>query len=300
MAPLAALALLSAVTATNPQARADFVLGNAANYLILAEAGVTTVAVDNSHTNGNIGIGGQNTVLALQTNGFVSGRADFAGTTANVTGTASNISGGTQTGVSAVTAALTTTDALNSTSNTNATTGTVAPTVNLNAGTTINISNGKLVVVGGVNTYYFNIGSVSLSPSNPLNINLGLAPAGSNVVFNTNSNLTLNGAISLGAGLDSDAVLFNVFGNHTLQTSTATAAINGILLDPAGNIQVDATTLNGRIIGGDSTNLMSNSNTTVNQPAPAAPVPEPSTFASACFVVVIGLGYSWYRKRRAA
>jgi hypothetical protein len=299
MAPLAALAMLSVVTATNPQARADFALGNAANYLILSEAGVPTVAVDNSHTNGNIGIGGQNTVLALQTNGFVSGHVDFAGTTANVTGTVSNISGGTNTNVAAVTAALATTDSLNSTSNTNATTGTVAPTVNLTAGGTVNISSGKLVVVGGVNTYYFNIGSISLSPTNAFTINLGGATPGSNVVFNSNSSINLNGSIVIGPGMDSDAVLINVFGNHTLQTSSNGAAIDAILLDPAGNIQVDNTTVNGRIIGGDSQNLQSNSGTTVNQPV-SVPIPEPSTFASACFVVVIGLGCSWYRKRRAA
>jgi hypothetical protein len=279
---------LAEAAATNPQARADFLsaLGPAANYTLLSETGVPQVQANGTTITGNVGIANPTGSLSLTATGHVVGKVDFAGTAnvdvpANVTGTiTSNVN---------LTPATTAYVNLSTNSNSIATAAPVAPTVNLTSGATIDITTGKLVG----NTYYFNIGSVNLS-GGPVFISGALAPAGSNVVFNTNSNLNLNGPVIDTGGLTSDSVLFNVAGSgHSLQTATNGGAIQGILLDPNGTISIDHTSVLGRVYGGGTNNLSIVSGSSLTS------VPEPSTFAAACFVVVIGLGYSWQRRRRA-
>jgi hypothetical protein len=290
--------LLALAAATNPQARADFLLGAAGNYTILAESGVMQVALNGGTVHGNIGIDNPSGQLNPTASGSVLGNADFVGPTA-IIDQPSRVFGTVSTNVSAVSTATADYQMLSTTSNTNATTtvgtGMVAPNVALTSNTTIDITMGKKIG----ETYYFNVTSVNLS-GGPVTINGINDPAG-NVVFNFPpgfGNVVINGSILLAGGLDTDSVLFNVAGtNQALTTSTNRAPINGIFLDPGGTISVDDTTVNGRIFGGDNNNLAANSGTTVNGPNA---IPEPSALASACFLVVIGLGYSWHRKRRAA
>jgi hypothetical protein len=286
LAALATLALAEAA-ATNPSARADIVLGAAAPYGVIAETGVAHVNVNNATVTANFAIADPTGQLANTSNGFVFGNADFAGP-ANVQ-TSSSFHG-TATGNVDLTAPLNAITTLSTTSDTNAS---GSPVVNLMNGTVIDITTGKLVG----NTYYFTVGTTSLGGGAVVTING--ANSGDNVVFNVpaaNNGINFqNSTIAITGGLNPDSVLFNVPGtNHTLQSAAAT--INAILLDPNGTISIDNTTVNGRVYGGDNNDMNLNSGTVIRQ----AGVPEPSALASACFVVVIGLGYSWHRRRRAA
>jgi hypothetical protein len=72
------------------------------------------------------------------------------------------------------------------------------------------------------------------------------------------------------------------------------SGIAGDFLDPLGGISADNSILNGRIFGGDSTNLGIVSGVTLN--APLSAVPEPSTWAM-LLLGFAGLGFMAYRRK---
>jgi hypothetical protein len=271
---LALALILVCATVVSTPVRADFVLGQAQNYAVLYEGtGGHNLSITNVTVNGNIGVGGTG-VVQFGGPGTINGILDFSAANSGQFHN-SNVSNVGPTSVhynvTNVPSALSTINSLSTTSNSNAA---GAPTVNLTSGATINITSGHLV--GG--TYYFNVGSVNLSGS-PVTIN---GSAGQSVVFNDTSNLNINGGISLSGGLTSDEVLFNVVGGKSLQTSTNGAPVSGIFLDPLGTIQITHTTVNGRVFGGDSSDMQIVSGDTINGPQgtnPQVTTPEPPAIA---------------------
>ncbi len=264
-------AVLLTALATPTIASAGFVLGSAGDYGVLYEGtGGHNLQITNVTINGNTGVGGTG-VVQFGGPGTIDGRLDFSAADvgqyhnsngSNVGPTSINFS------VPGVTSALSTINSLSTSSNTNAA---GAPTVNLTSGTTIDITTGKLV--GEV--YYFNVGSVNLS-GGAVTI---LGSAGQSVVFNDTSNLNINGGINVSGGLTADDVLFNVVGGKSLSASTNGAGISGIFLDPLGTIQITHTTVNGRVFGGDSSDMQIVSGTTINTPVNAVPAPSTSVLA---------------------
>jgi len=240
-------------------ASAGFALGSAGDYVVLYEGtGGHNLQITNVTINGNVGVGGTG-VVHFSGPGTINGNLDFSAVNS---GQFQNSNGGNvgpttaNYGVSAVSSALNTINSLSSTLGVNAA---GAPTVDLLSGTTINITSGHLV--GGV--YYFDIGTVNLSGNGFVTIQ---GAAGQSVVFNDTSNLNINGGIKLAGGLTSDDVIFNVVGGKSLQASTNGAGISGIFLDPLGTVQMTHTTVNGRVFGGNSSDMQIVSGTTLNVP----------------------------------
>lgn len=264
--------ILGVLAATNAQAQ--FSLGGAANYDVLQSGNGGTVKMVNSTNNGNIGIGSQGGLnpSLVATNSLENGNVDFA-STANVTGTGSTITGTTSSNIAAVNA-----DYAYLT-NLSATLGAITGsslTIN-NTGTTQTILASSGLLSGGnrvfnVSTNFnFNGNSVltldGQSLGQPIVLNF--------IGFGTSAGWGLgSGRIVLTGGLTSDQVLWNTIGSGVpmgLNSFLPGNSYSGVFLNPNGQIDVDTTTLYGRLYGGNDSIKITDS--TLNA------VPEPSTYA---------------------
>jgi choice-of-anchor A domain-containing protein len=289
------LSAASITVFTTSPARADFILGNAANYAVLfeGEGNGNTLHITNVTIKGNVGVGGTGKVSDSGPS-TVSGRIDLsAANTGQVTVAPADI-GPTSINynVAAVTTALNTVNALSTSL------GSETGTSLMIKGTqTINASNGML---DGSGNEVFNVTSYSENDGNVLTINGN----GHNVVLNlaVNGNPQLGGDIILN-GLTPDQVMFNYTGKNNLSLNNNASsypspdAFMGIILAPNAAISVTNSNLDGRVFGGDSSDMQIVSGTTIN--APVIATPEPST----CFLAglsLVGLGVVGRRKRAKA
>jgi len=279
---LTAFAALLLAALPIQQARADgFSLGAAANYAVLYEGGGgNQLSITNVTVNGNIGVAGTGTVQ-FGGPGTINGSLDFA---ASNTGQFSNTNGSnvgptsTNYNVGAVQTAMNYVNTLSSTL-----AGYAGNSVAINVGNggnqIINASSGNLVNGNEV----FNVTGVSFVNGATLTINGdGL---GHNVVFNISQSGDgqFGGVINLTGGLTSDNVLFNFVGGANLKggdssqlNNNGEAFLTGTFLDPNGAISVVHTDLNGRVFGGDTTNMQIVSGDTITAPMST---PEPSSLA---------------------
>jgi choice-of-anchor A domain-containing protein len=267
-------AVLSLAALSGPYARAGFVLGDAANFVVLYEgAGKQLLGTTNVTINGNIGIGapsGSTTAgwLAIGP-GAINGSVLFAGavkdsvknTTITGTVTGNNVSVQTD---------------LNSLNNLSASLGKEAGTalaVNLThagQGLTINASSGTLDANGN---RVFTVSSFNFKNGTTLTINGN--GSGNSVVINFSKNAQFGGTIVLTGGLTANQVLFNFTGNDSLQANGGTLA--GTFLDPNGTIAVANTTISGHVFGGDAGSMQITSGDKLYAPVPPSVTPEPST-----------------------
>ena len=287
------LAALSLATIAIPQARAGFMLGDAANFVVLYEGnGNNQLGTTNVTINGNIGIGdpsGVTTAYLAASGGTpaaINGNVLYAGAVSpknsiqntTFTGTVSGGNGNVQTDL----------NYLNGLSTTLGGEVGAALTVNLNnnQSQTIDASSGML---DGNGNRVFSVSSFNFGNGATLTINGD--GAGDSVVLNFSSNAQFGGNIVLN-GITSDQVLFNITGGasltggNTLQDNTNGANLTGTFLDPNGAVSVVHTVLTGRIFGGDTSNMQIVSGDTVTAPTG---LPEPSSAAS-FFSVLGGLG----------
>jgi hypothetical protein len=263
------------------RAQTDFNVGEASNFAILyAGSAGKTLNFSNSGITGNIGIGGTG---AFGSAGGCSGPCLITGVVEfSNSNTGQFSTNGTtyvpalSTGVnplysqSSVTSALSTVNSLSTTLG--AETGTA---ISIGGGLSINASTGNLV--NGDEVFTATISS-SFTAGSTFTIN------GTNsqyVVINipTTGGHGLNGQVVLTGGITSDHVLFNLDGTDSLQMSgncsSQTCATSGIFLDPNGAISVNHDVIDGRIIGGDSSNLQFVSGAYII--APPSPTPEPAS-----------------------
>jgi choice-of-anchor A domain-containing protein len=279
---LTAFAALLLAALPIQQARADgFSLGGATAYAVLYEGGGgNQLSITNVTVNGNIGVAGTGTVQ-FSGPGTINGSLDFA---ASNTGQFSNTNGSnvgptsTNYSVGAVQTDMNYVNTLSSTLG-----GYAGNSVAINVGNggnqIINASSGNLVNGNEV----FNVSGINFVNGATLTINGdGL---GHNVVFNIGQSADgqFGGVIVLTGGLTSDNVLFNFVGGANLMggdssqlNNNGEAFLTGTFLDPNGAISVVHTDLNGRIFGGDTTNMQIVSGDTINQ---AIATPEPSSLA---------------------
>jgi len=293
-----------------PQARADgFTLGDAANFAVLYEGnGNNQLSTTNVTINGNIGIGdpsGVTTAFLSASGGLgatINGNVFYAGAVSprnsinNTTFTGTVAGGNTN-----VQTDLNTLNKLSSDLGAEAGTNTAIALSGSGGTQTIHATSGILTKDASGNIV-FNLTSVAFNNNNTLVIDGdGL---GHNVVFNISSNAQFGGAIVLTGGLTADNVLFNFTGGSNL-TGGSTASLNnngqgfltGIFLDPNGAMSVVHTNLNGRIFGGDSSNLQIVSGDTINSPASA---PEPSSLALLATGMFGLIGFARRRKVQLA
>jgi choice-of-anchor A domain-containing protein len=262
---LSALVLIAMVAYSASAARADLIpLGDASNYAVLYEGtGGHQLSISNVTINGNIGVGGTGTV-SFSGPGTINGSLSFS---AANTGQYSN-SNGSNVGPTSVNYGTTNvTTALTAVNNLSTAYSGGTNLAFTNAGETVNENTGMLTTVNGVATRVFNVTAYSANNSSVLTINGD--GSGDPVVFNFavgtggygNSNVNL------------DQVLFNFqsTGKNISLTNNGETFV-GTILAPNDAISQDNSTLNGRILGGDSGNMQIVSGAKINAPA-AVPVP---------------------------
>jgi hypothetical protein len=153
---------------------------------------------------------------------------------------------------------------------------------------TVNASSGTLNASGD---RVFNVTSLNFVNGATLFIN-GDA-AGDSVVFNMNLNASFGGAIVL-TGLSPDQVLFNIIGSsHSLHLTTNGATLVGDFLDPLGTVSMNHAVLDGRLFGGDSSDMQIVSGATLD-----APVVTPLPGALPLMVTALAGGFAFLRRRR--
>jgi hypothetical protein len=298
---VASLGVFGLVFVAN-QARADFLPGDAANFVVLYEgAGNNQLNFNQGTINGNIGIGDPSgattSSFAASGPGTLNGNVLYAGAVpSNQNSQISNtIINGTITGGNS--SVQTTLNSLNTLSSTLGSEAGTSVAINLNNGQsqTINASSGT---TDGSGNRVFKVTSMTFNNGSTLTIN---GSASDYVVFNFNSNAQFGGTIQLTGGITSDHVLFNVMGGanltggDTVQGNTNGATLTGIFLDPNGAMSINHSVLDGRFFGGDTSNMQIVSGDTLTAPR----TPEPASW-----LLGVGLGTGiffrsvWRRKNQ--
>jgi choice-of-anchor A domain-containing protein len=167
---------------------------------------------------------------------------------------------------------------------------------------TINESAGQLETINGVMYRVFNVTSYSEGDGNLVTINGD--GSGHPVVFNFgfNSNVNLGGDVTLLNGLVADGVLWNfttsgknIDLNNNASSFPLPLAFMGDILAPNDALSLVNANLDGRVFGGDSSDMQIVSGDTINGPV-ATPLP------AALPLFATGLGglglFGWRRKRR--
>jgi hypothetical protein len=278
------LLLAMAVFLIPQAAHAGFSLGAASNYAVLFEgAGSGTLSYNTFVVNGNFGIGGTGNFAISGGGTVINGNIDFsASNTGQLTGFSSLETPPTPVvtyNVAAVTSALNTVNTLSTSLGSEAGTN-----IAITNGTVINASDGTLDANGN---RVFDVTSFSSNSGNTITID-GDA-AGDSVVlnftaangFNSSSGIHFDSGVILD-GISADQVLYNFSGGSTLNivannqhgnVLTGTP-VQGIFLDPNGTgDQINNSAINGRIFGGDSSDMHIVSGGVINQPATATPEP---------------------------
>lgn len=281
-----------------PQARATTldILGDWDNFAILYEGlGGNTLNFNNSNITGNIGIGG--TGKWADAGGcsgqcLINGLVEFS---AANTGQFSSNAGTTYTpalspGVNPLYSQTNVQTDLNSLDTESTDLGAEAGTsLNIQSGGSVNASSGTL---DGSGNEVFTLSNSSNFPNGTFTIT---GTSSQFVVINVPFNFSgFNGSIVLAGGITSDQVLFNITGGN-LTISTNGLTTTGTFLDPNGAISINHSVLDGRLFGGDTTNMQIVSG--ANIVAPPSPVPEPNVgFVLAGVMLVIAFAAARRKK----
>ena len=241
-------------------------LGAADTYAALFEgANNQTLQVQNSTIAGNLGVGGTGKAQINGNSGTISGALNFAAANTNQyqpPNSASNAPSSVNYGVTAVTTAL---NAVNSLSSSLANLGS---SLTINGTQTIDESAGQLDTVGGVAYRVFNVTNYNVN--NNQSVTIVGDGSGDPVVFDFSGNggNNLGGSVILSGGLTDDQVLWNFTGNNPnvqLNNNPSTPPFQGIILVPNGQININNSTLDGRVFGGGQNNLQIQ-NSTIDAP----------------------------------
>ena len=295
-AALATIVMILLASAATP-VRAGSVIGvDVGNYIVLYEGGSSTakLSINNFGTTGtwigDIGVAGVGKFAATGP-GTLNGNVDFAAAnTGQATINNTTINGTVNYNVVGVQAAMSALNMLSSNLGAQVGSGT-ALTINTTSTQTVLASNGFL----SGNNRLFTVSSINTNNGQNLIIK---GDGSQNVVFNVNTlgSAQFHGNILLQdlsgkflgdpgySGLFPDQVLFNLHTGATLDINNngnnahPNNVIEATFLDPLGSVSMVNTRLDGRIFGGDCSNMQLVSGDTIRLPAlgPAA-APEPST-----------------------
>jgi len=260
--------------------QASFTLGQAANYGAIAGPNTTNFTVNDATINGNVATNVSNTTAGGSyvafTSGTINGNFDFSGTAQT------NLGGGTITGsqnsnVAAVGTAYATISNLSILFSGEA--GTNFPTLS-----TVNAESGTQ---DGAGNYVFTASTSTFLQRGAVVIN---GSASDYVVINVgnsltdNNNITINSALTLTGGITSDHVFINVItSGQQFTTSLNQGILSGVITVLNSTINIDSTTVDGRVIGGGTGDFQIVSKSILNTPGA---VPEPASIA----MVILGGG----------
>jgi hypothetical protein len=277
------LGLTALVTLIVPAARADFSLGQAGAYGVIAGPSSTGVTLSAETLNGNVGVAASPTPSVSFSSGTITGNFDFAGTAPGSLGGA--VDGSVNSNVAAVTSAYNT---LKSLSTTFASESGMAlagsGTVQANSGT-----------MDGAGNYVFTATTSTFLQAGALTIN---GTASQYVVINITDSvqeIQLKNLLNLTGGISSDHVFINITGNEQVVGNTNEGVINGTFFAPNATINIDQTTLDGRIFGGVGSFTLQDG---FNLNAPST-VPEPASIAMVLLSGGMAACYATYRRSRA-
>lgn len=273
--------------------RADLISGDATSYAVLYEGtGGHNLSISNVTINGNVGVGGTG-VVQFSGPGTIAGRLDFsAGNTGQYHNTNGSNVGPTSVNynVAAVTNALTEVNALSTTLG-----GEAGASISISGTETINASSGNCTSTPG--ECVFDVTSYSENNGDVVTINGDVA--GDNVVFNYTGggNPQYGGDVVLTNGLTDDDVVWNYTGTNNVSLNNNASsyplpdAFMGTILAPNAAISLVNANLDGRVFGGDSSDMHIVSGDTINAPPagggggpPPPPIPEPAS------LVLLGTG----------
>jgi hypothetical protein len=294
------------------QAQAGFinqVPADVTNFAVLYEGNGNTLSNNgSSNITGNIGIGAVNGTSgswAASGPGTITGVVEFdMGTSANFTTSNTTYippvdgtnptynNANVDTDLTALNTLSTTlggeaATSLGNVSIANGATYTLCAVVGLPGETCSNTTSGVLDSNGN---YVFSLSGLAFV--NCATLDIQGANDGNSVVINIPSTVSpqFGGTIDLSGGLTSDQVLFNLFcitctgltGGQALNITTNGATVNADFLDPNGMINENHAVVNGRIIGGDTTNASIVSGGVLNAPTTtttSTKIAEPGTLA---------------------
>ncbi len=250
-------------------------LGAAGAYAVLYEGdGGHNLQVTNVTVNGSVAVGGTGHVQ-FNGPGTIAGRLDFsAASSGQYSNNNSNNVGPTSVNYSVANVAT----ALNTINTLNTSLGALAGTsISFNnSNQTVNESAGTLGTVGSVTYRVFNV--TSYSENNGDLVTIVGDGSGDPVVFNFgfNSNVNLGGDVALaGTGLTSDDDVIwnfttsgkNINLNNNASSYKLPLAFHGILLAPNDALSLVNANLDGRVFGGDNSDMQIVSGDTINAPS---------------------------------
>jgi uncharacterized repeat protein (TIGR01451 family) len=247
-------------------------LGAAGDYSILyTGTGGDNLNITNSTDHGNVGVGGTGVVQfgsSSQPGGTLGGRLDFAANTAQFNNNnGANVGpNSVKSGVGAVTTALNTINSLSSSL------AGLGNSIAISGTQTINESDGQLDPIGGVMYRVFKVTSYSESNGNLVTINGD--GSGDPVVFNFGfaSSVALGGNVTLTGGLTDDQVLWNFTTSgqtvslNTNASGSSGLAFHGDIIAMNDTISLTNANLNGRVFGGNSSDMQIGSGSTIKAP----------------------------------
>jgi uncharacterized repeat protein (TIGR01451 family) len=259
-------------------------LGVAANYAVLYEGtGGHNLQITNVTINGNIGVGGTGKVQ-FNGPGTISGRLDFS---AANTGQFQNNNGQNVGPASANYNVAAVTNALHTVNNLSSSLAGLGNSLTINGTQTINESAGQLDTVNGVAYRIFKVTSYNENDGKLVTINGD--GSGDPVVLNfgTNNNVNLGGDVSLTGGLTDDQVLWNFTSsgqniqlNNNASSYPLPDAFHGVILAPNDKISLVNANLNGRVFGGNSSDMQIVSGDTINAPTTKGTLPNTATVSA--------------------
>jgi hypothetical protein len=279
----------------------NIAIGTAAsNYGVLYEGtGGHNLSISNVTVNGNVGVGGTG-VVQFSGPGTINGGLDFSAVN---TGQYHNTNGANVGPTSVNYAVAAVTNALNTVNSLNSSLAGLGSNLAINGTQAINESAGQLDTVNGVTYRVFNVTSYTENNGNLVTINSD--GTGDAVVFNFgfNSNVNLGGDVAL-SGLIDDQVLWNfttsgrnISLNNNASSFPLPLAFHGIILAPNDAISLVNANLDGRVFGGDSSDMQIVSGDTINTPSGPSPIPEPSSLILLSTVVFGAYRFARYRTR---
>lgn len=280
LATLLAVSFLGALPGS--RAKADILLGDAASYGFIAGPNTKSIQISNSTFNGNgatdVSNPGSNYVQF--SSGTINGNFDFVGADNQASLGAGHLNGTIKTHVAAVGTAYTTITNLSNTFAGEAGTS-FGGSGALTASNGILDASGNRVFTTTANNF-LQSGALTITGS-----------ASDYVVINVtgNNNVQLKNLLSLSGGITDDHVFVNITGSgQQIGGNTNGGIVNGTIVALNDKFNIDNTTIDGRLFGGDSQDFQLVSGLMLNAPpAPESPpTPEPTSFVL-CISGLLGI-----------